>query len=56
LVYEDRRKFGSQVLDIGKTIVGNNKVFGRPDKGKMPQEVTMTNQLGFMQEEATITL
>ena len=47
LVYEDRRKFGSQVPDIGKTLVGNNRVFVRHDKGKKPKEVALTNQPSF---------
>ena len=44
LVYEDRRKFGSQVPDISKTLVGNNRVFVRHDKAKKPKEVVWTNK------------
>jgi hypothetical protein len=46
LVYENRRKFGSQVPEVGKTLVSGNKVFVRSNKGKKPQEVVVTNQPG----------
>jgi hypothetical protein len=51
LVYEDRRKFGSQVPNVGKTVEGNNKVFVQPDKGKKPQEVVVTNQPSFFKRK-----
>jgi hypothetical protein len=44
-------KFGSQALDVGKTLVGNNKVFVRLDKGKKPQNVFVTNQPGFSKKK-----
>jgi hypothetical protein len=51
LVYEDRKKFGIQVPDVGKTVVGNNKVFVRPDKGKKLQDVVVTNQPSFFKRK-----